>query len=335
MAIICCKKSVSPLIRLREKPGGMSSDHHHKIRKIAFIGLLLLTALPTVSAPIALVAGFLLGLFFGNPLPKQTSRAGKMLLKLSVIGLGFGMNFYEVIEVGSSSVTLTLISITVVIGLGEIIGRGLKIPLNTRRLVAFGTAICGGSAIAAIAPVIKAKDREIAVSLATVFTLNAVALVLFPPLGHLIGLSQEQFGIWAALAIHDTSSVVGASAAYGATALATGTTVKLTRALWIAPCTLAASTVLKSGQKTGVPMFIIGFIIAAFFNSWLSDLDYLWNTLHVIAKQTLVMTLFLIGAGLTRKVLAEVGLKPLLMGIILWLVVSATTLALIFNNFIP
>jgi uncharacterized integral membrane protein (TIGR00698 family) len=230
---------------------------------------------------------------------------------------------------------LTLISITAIIGLGEILGRGMKIPLNTRRLVSFGTAICGGSAIAAMAPVIRAKDREIAVSLATVFTLNAVALILFPPLGHLFGLNQQQFGLWAALAIHDTSSVVGASASYGAAALAIGTTVKLTRALWIAPCTLVASAVLKSDQKTGIPLFIIGFICAAFFSSWLPAFDDLWHFLHLIAKQALVMTLFLIGAGLTRKVLAEVGLKPLLMGIILWVVVSAISLGLIVGGLIP
>ena len=312
----------------------MTSDRHHKIRIAAFAGLFMLTALPVVSSPMALVAGFLFSFFIGNPLPEQTSRAGKILLKLSVIGLGFGINFNEVIEVGTSSLVLTLISITAIIALGAILGRVMQIPSNTRMLVSFGTAICGGSAIAALAPVIKAKDREIAVSLATVFTLNAVALILFPPLGHLFGLNQQQFGLWAALAIHDTSSVVGASASYGAAALAIGTTVKLTRALWIAPCTLVASTVLKSGQKTGIPLFIIGFIIAAFFSSWLSALDDLWNFLHLIAKQTLVMTLFLIGAGLTRQVLSEVGLKPLLMGIILWLAVSATTLGLIVGNLI-
>ena len=313
----------------------MSSDRHLEIRIAAFVSLFLLTALPLVSSPVALVAGFLFSFFIGNPLPEQTSRAGKVLLKLSVIGLGFGINFNEVIEVGSSSVMLTLISITAIIGLGEILGRGMKIPLNTRRLVSFGTAICGGSAIAAMAPVIRAKDREIAVSLATVFTLNAVALILFPPLGHLFGLNQQQFGLWAALAIHDTSSVVGASASYGAAALAIGTTVKLTRALWIAPCTLAASTVLKSKQKTGIPLFIIGFIIAAFLSSTLPAFDDLWHFLDRIAKQALVMTLFLIGAGLTRKVLAEVGLKPLLMGIILWVVVSAISLGLIVGDLIP
>ena len=313
----------------------MSSDHNHKIRRAAFVGIFLLMALPVMTSSIALVTGFLFSFLIGNPLPEQTSKAGKSLLKLSVIGLGFGIHFNEVIEVGKSSLILTLISIAAVIALGVILGRAMQIPPNTSMLVSFGTAICGGSAIAAMAPVMKAKDREIAVSLATVFTLNAVALVLFPPLGRIFDLSQQQFGLWAALAIHDTSSVVGASASYGAAALAIGTTVKLTRALWIAPSTLVAGAVLKSDQRTGIPLFIIGFIIAAFVNSWLPAFDDLWHFLHLIAKQALVMTLFLIGAGLTRKVLAEVGLKPLVMGIILWIVVSATTLGLIVGDLIP
>jgi len=312
----------------------MNSENSQKIRRATFVGLFLLTALPMVSAPVALAAGFSFSFFIGNPLPDQTSRAGKGLLKLSVIGLGFGINFSEVIEVGTSSLMLTLISITAIIGLGEILGRAMQVPSNTRTLVSFGTAICGGSAIAALAPVIKAKDQEIAVSLATVFTLNAVALILFPPLGQLLNLSQQQFGLWAALAIHDTSSVVGAAASYGAAALAIGTTVKLTRALWIAPCTLATSILLKSKERPGIPLFIIGFIAAAFIGSGLPAFDPLWHTLHVIAKQVLVMTLFLIGAGLTRKVLAQVGLKPLLLGILLWVVVSTTTLGLIMGDYI-
>ena len=334
MAIIYGNGNDLSLASRRKYPGFMTSDRKRKVRITAFLGLFLLTALPMISSPVALVAGFLFSFFIGNPLPEQASRAGKILLKLSVVGLGFGIKFSEVIDVGANSLVLTLISITAIIGLGEILGRGMNIPVNTRRLLSFGTAICGGSAIAAMAPVIKAKDREIAVSLATVFTLNAVALVLFPPLGHLFDLNQQQFGLWAALAIHDTSSVVGAAASYGAVALAIGTTVKLTRALWIAPWTLVASAVLKSGQKTGIPLFIIGFIVAAFFSSSLSAYADLWNFLHLIAKQALVMTLFLIGAGLTRTVLAEVGLKPLLLGIILWLVVSTTTIGLIIGGFI-
>ncbi len=229
---------------------------------------------------------------------------------------------------------LTLISIVVTIGLGEVLGRALKVQANTRTLVSFGTAICGGSAIAAMAPVIKASDEEIAVSLATVFSLNAVALLVFPPLGHLFELDQHQFGLWAALAIHDTSSVVGASAAYGAVALAVGTTAKLTRALWIAPCTLLAGFVWKSKERVGVPLFIIGFIVAAFINSWLPAFDPVWHGLYAFAKQALVMTLFLIGAGLTREVLGQVGMKPLLLGALLWVVVSVTTLALIVEGFI-
>jgi len=312
----------------------MTSDRKQQIRVAVFVGLFLLTALPVVSAPIALVAGFAFTLVIGNPLPEQTTMASRVLLKLAVIGLGFGINFYEVVEVGSRSLMLTLISITAVIGLGEALGRGMRVPTNTRMLLAFGTAICGGSAIAAMAPMIRAKDHEIAVSLATVFPLNAVALVLFPPLGQMLDLNQQQFGLWAALAIHDTSSVVGAASSYGAAALAVGTTVKLTRALWIAPCTLAAGTFLKSAHKTGVPLFIVGFIAAAFISSWLHAFDYLWHSLHIVAKQLLVMTLFLIGAGLTRKVLGQVGLRPLLLGIVLWVVVSAATFGLIIGDYI-
>jgi uncharacterized integral membrane protein (TIGR00698 family) len=283
----------------------------------------------------ALLAGFTFSFLVGNPHPGQTARASKGLLKLAVVGLGFGINYSEVIAVGKSSLALTLVSIAAIIALGEVCGRWMQVPTNTRLLVSFGTAICGGSAIAAMAPVIRARDREIAVALATVFTLNAVALILFPPLGRLLDLDQQQFGLWSALAIHDTSSVVGAAASYGAAALATGTTVKLTRALWIAPFVLVAGAICRSGQKTGIPLFIFGFIAAAFISSWLPAYDQVWQSLHSIARQTLVMTLFLIGAGLTRDVLAQVGLKPLLLGILLWLVVSVATLGLIKVSLIP
>lgn len=310
----------------------MSRDQNLHIRKVAFVGLFLLMALPLVSPPIALIAGFAFSFFFDNPLPELTARTSKSLLKLSVVGLGFGVNFIEVIEIGKSSLLLTLISITLTLGLGALLGKMLNIPTRIRSLVSFGTAICGGSAIAALAPVIKAKDEEIAVSLATIFSLNAVALVIFPPLGHWFDLSQQQFGLWAALAIHDTSSVVGASAAYGAVALTVGTTAKLTRALWIAPCTLVAGLVSKTGERVGIPLFILGFIAAAFINTWFPAFDSLWSGLHTVSKQALVMTLFLIGAGLTKKVLGQVGVKPLLLGIILWITVSVATLVLILNG---
>ncbi|MBW2689061.1 MAG: putative sulfate exporter family transporter, partial [Deltaproteobacteria bacterium] len=265
-------------------------------------------------------------------LTELTSRASKTLLKLSVVAVSLKKKFIEVVEVGKSSLLLTLISITATLCLGELLGRALKIPSNTRTLVSFGTAICGGSAIAAIAPVIKARDEEIAVSLATIFALNAVALILFPPLGHLFELSQQQFGLWAALAIHDTSSVVGASAAFGAVALTVGTTAKLVRALWIAPYTLVAGVFWKSEERVGIPLFILGFVAAAFINSWLPAFELVWSGLYALSKQALVMTLFLIGAGLTKQVLRQVGVRPLLLGVLLWIVVSITTLILILEG---
>jgi len=313
---------------------GNDRDDNYRLHNGSFLGLFLLTALPFVSSPMALVAGLSFSLAFGNPLPDLTSKASKFLLKLSVIGLGFGVNFVEVIEVGKNSLVLTLISITATLCLGELIGQAMKIPLNTRALVSFGTAICGGSAIAAMAPIIKAKDDEIAVSLATVFTLNAVALVIFPPMGHFFELNQHQFGLWAALAIHDTSSVVGASATFGAVALTVGTTAKLVRALWIAPFSMLAGFFWKTKEKASVPIFILGFIAAAFINSWLPAFDQFWNGLYSVSKQVLVMTLFLIGAGLTRQVLKQVGVRPLLLGIILWIIVGSVTLWLIVNGYI-
>ena len=312
----------------------MDPEKQNQLSKAAYLGLFFLTALPVVSSPVALVAGFSFSFIFGNPLPQLTARVSKTLLKLSVVGLGFGVNFIEVIEVGKNSILLTLVSISATIGLGLLLGRALRLPKNTSTLLSFGTAICGGSAIAAMAPVIKADDDEIAVSLATVFALNAVALVIFPPLGALLQLDQHQFGLWAALAIHDTSSVVGASAAFGAVALSIGTTAKLTRALWIAPFALAAGFLCKSKERTGFPLFILGFIAAAFVNSWLTNFQPLWDVLYAISKQTLVMTLFLIGAGLTRQVLRQVGVKPLLLGLVLWMIVSVATLTLIIGGYI-
>ena len=312
----------------------MNLDSNQNIFKAVFVGLFLLTALPVVTSPVALVMGFTFSLLIGNPFPDLTAKASKTLLKLSVVGLGFGVHIIEVIEVGKSSLLLTMISITATIVLGEFVGRIMQVPGNTRKLISFGTAICGGSAIAAMAPVIKAKDDEIAVSLATIFTLNAVALIIFPPLGQLFELDQRQFGLWAALAIHDTSSVVGASAVFGAVALSVGTTAKLTRALWIAPYTLAAGYFCKSEERASFPLFIIGFIAAAFINSWLPAFDQVWGGLYAIAKQALVMTLFLIGAGLTKKVLRQVGVRPLLLGVVLWFIVGAVTLVLILDGFI-
>jgi uncharacterized integral membrane protein (TIGR00698 family) len=300
--------------------------------KAVFVAAFLFSALPFMSSAYALILGIALSLMLGNPFPEVTSKYSKKLLKLSVIGLGFGVNFVEVIETGKSSIGLTFISISLTILIGISIGRLLKVNRKTSSLIAFGTAICGGSAIAAMAPVIQAEDNDIAVSLATVFTLNAIALLLFPPIGHFLGFDQHQFGVFSALAIHDTSSVVGAAATYGAGALAVGTTVKLTRALWIAPFSLAAGFKSGNAGKASFPLFILGFIAAAVINTYVTQMDPVWHLLAKSSKQLLIMTLFLIGAGLTKKVLAEVGLKPMIQGVVLWLIVSsATILALTFG----
>jgi uncharacterized integral membrane protein (TIGR00698 family) len=300
--------------------------------KAIFVLGFALCALPVVGSATALILGMALSLFLGNPFPAVTGGYSKKLLKLAVIGLGFGVNFAAVIETGKNSIGLTFLTISATILIGIGIGRLLEVKKKTASLIAFGTAICGGSAIAAMAPVIQAEDNDIAVSLATVFTLNAIALLLFPPLGHLLGLDQHQFGVFSALAIHDTSSVVGAAATYGAGALAVGTTVKLTRALWIAPFSLAAGFRSGNAGKATFPLFILGFIAAAVVNTYLTQFEVVWHLLARGAKQLLVMTLFLIGAGLTRKILAEVGLRPMLQGVLLWFVVSGATLGLILTG---
>ena len=312
----------------------MTEQFKRKISISTIVILFTLTALPFVSPPMALITGTLFSLLFGNPLARLTANTSKVFLKVAVVGLGFGVNFVDVIEIGKSSLLLTFFSISTTILLGTIIGKALRVPDNTRSLISFGTAICGGSAIAAMAPVIKAKDEEIAISLATVFSLNAIALIIFPPLGHYFSLNQHQFGIWAALAIHDTSSVVGAASAFGAVALTVGTTAKLTRALWIVPCSLVAGIYHKSDKQAGIPLFIIGFIAAAMINSWLPQFDLIWDDLHTIARQTLVMTLFLIGTGLTRQTLKTTGLKPLLLAIVLWCCISSATLFLLLKGYI-
>jgi len=276
-----------------------------------------------------LTVGILFSLLVGDPWQKESAVWSKILLQLSVVGLGFGVSINDVWHEGREAVLYTPISIGVTVAAGLLLGRLLRTPARTSALISFGTAICGGSAIAAMAPVIGADDEEIAVSLATVFSLNAAALLLFPPLGHLFDLTQRQFGLWAALAIHDTSSVVGAASAFGASALAIGTTVKLARAIWIAPCALLVSRFTKSTTKTSIPLFIIGFIVAASLRSLLPQLLGAWQTLSLLARQGLVVTLFLVGNGLTREVVRRVGVRPLAQGVVLWVIVSASMLVVI------
>lgn len=303
-------------------------------KKSLFITLFLLSALPFISSGLALLVGALFAMFLGNPLTALSQNASKFLLKVAVIGLGFAVDFQQVIEVGRSSLVLTIVSITAVIGLGEILTQVFKLNRNTGVLLSFGTAICGGSAIVAMAPVIKAKEHEVAVALAIVFLLNGIALLFFPALGQYFNLTQEQFGLWAALAIHDTSSVVAASAAYGAVALSIATTVKLTRAMWIVPYTVFAGVFWRSEEKASIPLFIFGFLAAALINTYMPEYRDLWNVLNSVAKQVLVMTLFLVGSGLSIAVIKQAGFKPFLMAITLWLIVSGTILVLILDGFI-
>jgi uncharacterized integral membrane protein (TIGR00698 family) len=265
-------------------------------------------------------------LLLGNPWPARSAAWSKKLLQLSVVGLGFGLNLGDVAHAGRESFLYTVIGISLTLTIGYLLGRMLKTGSGTSLLISFGTAICGGSAIAAMAPVIKAKNEEIAVALATVFTLNSLALLLFPVVGHSLHLSQTLFGTWAGLAIHDTSSVVGAAATFGPQALAVGTTVKLARAVWITPSVVIAGWFKGSGQKVAVPLFIIGFVAAATIRTLLPHYILLWGDLAAVARQSLVVTLFLIGAGLSRDVLCTVGARPLAQAVILWCVVSTLTL---------
>ena len=302
--------------------------------KIIFNCLLIMCMAPVVTTPMALAAGIVFSLLFGNPWPRESTIVSQMLLKVSVVGLGFGLSIQEVWLVGKDSAGYTIIGIVVTTGVGLILGRMLHLKGNTAALISCGTAICGGSAIAAMAPVLRAEDDEIAVSLATIFSLNAVALLLFPLIGNLAGLSQHQFGYWAGMAIHDTSSVVGAAASYGAEALHTGTTVKLTRAAWIAPIAMVTGLWLRSEQKAKFPLFIAGFVIAAILHSLLPQFSGLWEALSTIARQCLVITLFLVGCGLSRNVLKRIGPRPLLHGVTLWVFVSLLTLAGIIQGLI-
>jgi uncharacterized integral membrane protein (TIGR00698 family) len=297
------------------------------LRKGLFFLLLAASALPYVSTGAGLAIGIAYSFLVGNPWPEKTSRFSKDLLKISVVGLGFGMQLAEVWRVGRSSLVYTFVGIVGTLVAGTLLGRALKMRKPTSILVSFGTAICGGSAIAAMAPVVQAENEDVAVSLATVFTLNSVALFLFPAIGHLLRLGQEPFGIWAGIAIHDTSSVVGASSSYGLAALATGTTVKLSRAVWIAPCVLAYGWIRKSEGRAAMPWFIVGFIAAAAVRSALPQFQGVWHGVAGVARQALVVTLFLIGAGLGPEVLKKVGFRPMIQGVLLWLLVGTLSLA--------
>ena len=302
-------------------------------KKVFFIGLIL-AASGLISPPFALLGGLIYGLALSHPYQVESKQLSKFLLQASVVGLGFGMNLHEVIRAGRSGFVYTAISITTVMLLGLGLGYLIRVSKKSSFLIAAGTAICGGSAIAAVGPIADANEEEMAVSLGAVFILNSIALFLFPVVGLALHMSQSQFGLWSALAIHDTSSVVGATARYGAIALAIGTTVKLARALWIVPLSVATAVTLKSKAKIQWPWFILFFCLAALLNTLLPVFNSEFSALNHLGKIGLTVTLFLIGTGLNKATLKKVGVRPLLQGLTLWIIVGTATLALILMNWI-
>ena len=285
-----------------------------------------------VTPPVVLFIGLVFALLCGQAYPTFNKNVSKKLLQYSVIGLGFGMNLQASLASGKEGMLFTIISVVGTLLIGMFIGcKVLKLNRNTSYLISSGTAICGGSAIAAVGPIIKAKDTDMSMALATVFILNAIGLFLFPILGHWLELSQQDFGTWAAIAIHDTSSVVGAGAAYGEEALQVATTIKLTRALWIIPLALVTSVIFRSeGKKISIPWFILFFIVAMLINTYLlADFPQIGKFIAGIARKGLIITMFFIGASLSVDVIKSVGIRPLLQGILLWIIISAASLAYI------
>lgn len=299
------------------------------LRNLFYIGIII-SASGLIGPPVALAAGLVFGLTTVHEYHVESRNLSKFLLQAAVVCLGFGMNLQEVVHAGRSGFLYTATSITFVLSLGILLGKLLKVQGTQSLLISFGTAICGGSAIAAMGPILNAGEEEMAVSLGTVFVLNSVALLLFPFIGWGLHLSQTQFGLWAALAIHDTSSVVGAGAKYGTVALAVGTTVKLARALWIVPLAIGTAMVKKSKTPIQYPWFILYFCIAAVLASYVprsipASLPLFADLSH-LGRAALTVVLFLIGTGITRTTLKEVGVRPLIQGVSLWIVIASLSL---------
>lgn len=298
-----------------------------EVRKILFLVCALLCLTPWIGPPEALLLGLAVALISGHPWQQANHRLTQWLLQLSVVGLGFGMNAQNAWKVGSEGLAFAAFSITGTLTLGYFVAKWLGIEKKAAHLIACGTAICGGSAIAAVSPVIKAEEKQASVALGCVFILNSAALFIFPVIGHILHLNQTQFGLWCAIAIHDTSSVVGAAGKFGTQALQIATTVKLARALWIVPVALLSAFSFKvKAQKVHIPWFILLFIGAMLVNSYIPQFAQVDACINVAAKAALTLTLFLIGAGLSKQVLTSVGLKPFMLSIILWLAISSVTL---------
>ncbi|MEZ3578392.1 MAG: putative sulfate exporter family transporter [Muribaculaceae bacterium] len=308
-----------------------------KIVYIALIALILIPfdkmGLPQVSAPVALLCGLLFAFIFPNPCPKFNKKTSKYLLQVAVVCLGFNMNLQESLKSGSEGMLFTVVSVVGVMCLGVLLGYWLHINRKTSYLISSGTAICGGSAIAAVGPVLKADENEMAVSLGVIFILNSIALFIFPPLGHLLDMTQEQFGTWAAIAIHDTSSVVGAGEIYGETAMKTATLIKLTRALWIIPLAIVTMFIFRDKKsKISIPWFIFIFVLAMLVNTYVALPQLFVDIMVWVARRGMVVTLFCIGASLSIASIKQVGVKPLLQAVALWIVISVSSLIVVLDT---
>ncbi|WP_338769384.1 putative sulfate exporter family transporter [Bernardetia sp. ABR2-2B] len=325
-----------------------------QIIPILFIACLLACWLPFVNSPIALVTGLLFAHFLKNPFPDQTAKATKQLLKVAVVGLGFGLNLQMAISASQNGIGLVVSSIFLTLGIGLFLGKILKVENKLTQLISVGTAICGGSAIAAFSPVIDADNADISVSLGVVFLLNSVALIIFPVLGHFFNLSPQDFGMWVAVAIHDTSSVVGAAETFSDESLKIATTLKLVRALWIIPLVLLSVLITKfyvkseksnsesekanseennktkkTSPKIKIPYFIGLFVVAIVINTYVPFVAEYSPYLVWVAKKLLVTTLFLIGLSLSIEKIKKVGWRPLVLGVSLWILISVGSILVI------
>lgn len=308
---------------------------NNRLRATLMCVLIGICSLPLIDAGVGLLMGIGFAVMLGNPWYKKTDAWSKVLLKVSVVGLGFNLNIKNVLTTGGHAVWFTIAAIALTMLVGTFLGRVLGTAKKTSILISTGTAICGGSAIAAMGPAIRAKGHHMAVALATVFVLNGVALLTFPMLGRLIGLTNGDFGVWAAMAIHDTSSVAGAAVAYGQDSVEIGLTVKLTRALWILPLTFVVSYLQRGKTKTPFPMFLVGFLFASTLSTTFPEGEIYWGFLSSTSKQLLSVTLFLVGVGMTRELLRKVGVRPLIQASLLWLFISIVSLLAIYLKWVP
>jgi uncharacterized integral membrane protein (TIGR00698 family) len=313
------------------------------LSKFVYIAVIVLIAIPlkafgysdVVTPAIALFTGLVFALLFPMPFPKVNKKCSKYLLQASVVGLGFGMNLHESLKSGAQGMSFTIVSVIGVMVMGVLLGYWMHINRKTSYLISSGTAICGGSAIAAVGPVVKADDHEMAVSLGVIFILNAIALFIFPPIGHYFNMSETQFGTWAAIAIHDTSSVVGAGDAYGKIACETATLIKCTRALWIIPLAFVTMFIFRDkngGGKISIPWFIFLFVLAMIVNTYCGLPTALTDVVVYIAKKALVVTLFFIGAGLSVSMIKKVGIRPLILAVLLWIIIGVSSFLVVVNT---